>query len=85
MPTGNIDAVLGRSVVKGISAAARSHVHLLVKTTSPPSIPRRHIGKPWIRVSDVSSRKVHKFQLPVITYAAAGSEQTAPPRRRRPT
>ena len=63
MQTYKIDAMLGRRIVKSTSVEAQSHVHALVKTISRPLMPGSTPGKPWIRVTDVSSRKVHTFQF----------------------
>ncbi|WP_027062314.1 hypothetical protein [Mesorhizobium loti] len=63
MKTYKVDAMLGRKVTSSTSVEAQSHVHDLVKTISRPLMPGTTPGKPWIRVTDVSTRKVHKFQF----------------------
>lgn len=57
-----VDAMHGDSVVSSALVEAQSHVHAVVKSVRRPLKPGRTQGKPWIRVTEVASRKVTEFQ-----------------------
>lgn len=58
-----IDAMSGSKVISSTSVEAQSHVHAVVKTVPRPLKPGRSPGKPWIRVTDLETRKANEFQF----------------------
>ena len=63
MKSFKVDAMSGSKVIRSTSVDAQSHVHAVVKTVQRPLKPGRSPGKPWIRVTDIETRKTSEFQF----------------------
>lgn len=63
MKSFKVEAMSGSKVVSATSVEAQSHVHAVVKAIPRPLKPGRSPSKPWIRVTDVATRKATEFQF----------------------
>ncbi|MBZ9894538.1 MULTISPECIES: hypothetical protein [unclassified Mesorhizobium] len=63
MASFKVEAMNGTKVISTTSVEAHSHVHAVVKVVQRPLKPGRTSGKPWVRVTDLGTRKISEFEF----------------------